>query len=154
MFLRNEEKEICTNSYTIVPYCKDCGSQNIKITYECQDCKSNNVGNPSYFDILEEKGIKKDYKKEIVHIYNCDKCKKEFETLSQPTRIISYVYGEFVPYEDNEYAEGSYKYNLDEDLCDDCLKEIIDKLNQKVEEICKKDYVNKVIEESISKSNS
>ena len=139
MFLRNGEKEICTNSYTIVPYCKDCGSQNIKITYECQDCKGNNVGNPSYFDILEEKGIKKNYKKEIVHIYSCDKCKKEFETLSQPTKVISYVYGEF---------------NLDEDLCDDCLKEIIDKLNQKVEEICKKEYVNQVIEESIGKSNS
>lgn len=141
MFLRKEEKEIETGSVYIVPYCKYCDSQNIETKYICKDCGSNDIKVPTLFDD-DKKAIKHRTEKKTVYIYKCDNCGDEFNAFTESQTEISYLYGEFVPYKDDEDGK---TYSLGRDLCNNCIKEIVDKLNKELDDITDKEHVNKVI---------
>ena len=147
MFLRKEEKKVYDRAYRLVSYCKDCDSKNIEIIHICKDCGSKNIKIPSY-NILEndndEKAKVRDYTIKEFYIYKCDKCGKEFNGLTECNKFISEVYGEFIPYKDEEYG-GDNIYEVKEDLCNDCLQKICDRLNKELEGICSKEHVNHVI---------
>lgn len=141
MFLRKEIRKVKTNNFRQVSFCKDCNSNEIETIQTCKKCGSHNIGFPSFTDLCnvdEKRGIIPIYENKEFYIYTCDNCGKEFNGL-EISNIISYGYDEFLPYNTNNT---DYKtYTLPKDLCDDCKKALIDKLNKQLEEITNKDNV-------------
>ena len=142
MFLRKEVKRIKTGSYTLIPFCKDCDSEDIEIIKTCKHCGSHNIGNPTTFDLLsdDKKGVKPVYEDKNYYVYKCDKCGKEFGKYIDllKSNIISYAYGEFIygAVEDSEKV-----IPLNEDLCEDCINKLISKLNKQLNEVTEQENV-------------
>lgn len=144
MFLRKEIKTIKTNSYKRVPFCKDCNSNDVEVIQTCKKCGSHNIGYPSFIDLCskDNRGMIPIYEDKELYIYKCDKCGKEFDGLNEPN-IISYGYDEFVLYKMDD--DDCKIYTLSKDLCNDCKKLLVNKLNRQLEEIIDKDNVLNIL---------
>lgn len=143
MFLRKEVKRVKTGSYKQVSFCKDCDSDEIETIQTCKKCGSHNIGHPSFYSMIDNdtRGLKPIYEDKEFYVYKCDNCGKEFDGLQVPN-IISFSYDEFVPYKvETEDQYESEIYTLPKDLCDDCKKLLVSKLNKQLEEITNKDNV-------------
>lgn len=151
MFLRKEEIEEKSNSYEIVPFCKDCNSQNIEVQYTCKDCNSHNI-QPVQYNIfsIDERAHKIKTLLKTIYIYKCDKCNKEFNNVASPDNCITYDCGEFLPYKyDSEYDSDSElikRFSTKLDLCPECKQKIVDKLNKEINKIVTEEHIEKIID--------
>lgn len=146
MYLRREIKKFKEPYKKAVSFCKNCDSQNIEIIKTCMDCGSHDISS----DYLDKRAEKQEYVDKDVFIFSCDCCDKEFYKLDKSkSKYISYLYGEFVPF----YSDEAEKYyELTDDLCEDCLKLVVDKLNKQLDDIALEDNIYNTIK-NISSNN-
>lgn len=158
MFIGKKKKLIETNNKIIVPFCKDCGSQQIKVTYTCEDCKSHNIKIPSIIDdIDDERAYRKETKEIEVYMYKCDMCGKNYEYNKElkPNTISFFDNCFHLGYITSDYND-NFTYTFKEDICEECLNKIINKLNDDINKIFKDNYINKIkdnIQSEIKETN-
>lgn len=133
MFLRKDIVKVKTGNI-VVPFCKDCNSQEIETIQICKKCGSHNIT----ADWMDDRSIKQEYAEKEVHIYKCDCCGKEFDGF-KTDKFISYSEGEFIcgKYDYNEDYDYEYpeNWNLEDDLCNNCKQKLVDELNYEVSKI-------------------
>ena len=143
MYLRYEliKKQVGTR---LVPFCKDCNSQEIETIQTCKKCGSHNIT----ADWCDERSQKHEYKEEIIKLYKCDKCGKEFDG-KKIDNFISYSSGEFcnfhIPQEELDYDIDNKVYCLQKDLCAECKQKICDTLNSKLRQFTHNSTIQKQI---------
>lgn len=138
MFLRKDIKKVKTGT-VLVPFCKDCDSNEVETIQTCKKCGSHNIT----VDWQDDRSTKIEYAEKETYVYKCDCCGKEFDGFVIDD-IISYNdYGEFVPYKSSfdDYGGNGIHYNLNKDLCNKCKQIIVDKLNKEIECISKEEHV-------------
>lgn len=147
MFLRNDKEKVKTGRYELVQFCADCGSENIRLV--CNKCGSHNIKHPAFADLIsdDKRGMHEIIEEREVHIYKCDKCEKEFDGLKVP-KMISLANGEFMigKAEDDYGNYADHEYSIEEDLCMDCMKQLVNELNKELDLVAEKDNVNYVKE--------
>lgn len=152
MFLRKEVKKVKTGTTQVVPFCKDCDSQNIETIQTCKDCGSHDITS----DWMDERSVKHVYEDKTFYVYKCDNCGKEFDGL-EIDRFITFLDGVFEPFKYEDEDCENKLYLLDMDLCLDCKKKIAMKLNKEINNILQtkhvKDTVNKVIKSTHLENN-
>lgn len=145
MYLRKEKKTVETGTIIVVPFCDDCGSQEVKAVYTCQNCKSHNIKFPNIIDKDDERGLKKETREIDIYKYKCDICGNEYEwTKKERPNTIHCE-------EDNfntgpifsDYSDG-FNYTFKEDVCPDCLDKIISKLNKELNSIFDSKHIEAV----------
>ena len=146
MFLRKEIKEFNTGHIYLVPFCKDCDSQDIETIRICKKCGSHNVETPSIYENDDKRGHKKATEEREVYIYKCDKCGKEFNG-KEVQSDITYDCGEFLVGKHEDIYCNSQIYTFKEDLCYDCLKKITIKLNKELDDINTMEHITKILKE-------
>lgn len=137
MYLGKDKKLVETGTTLVVPFCTDCGSQEIKAVYTCKNCKSHNIKFPNIIDNDDERGLKKETKEIDVYKYKCDICGKEYEWTTKnetPNNIYcdnnTFGVGEiYSDYNDN------FNYKFKEDICPNCLDKITNILNKELDSI-------------------
>lgn len=146
MFLRKDIKKVKVGT-VLVPFCKDCDSNEVETIQTCKRCGSHNIT----ADWQDDRSTKIEYAEKETYVYKCDCCGKEFNGFVVDN-IISYNdWGEFVPYKStDDYGDTGIHYNLDKDLCNECKQVIVDKLNKELDSISKKEHVMEILEEVIS----
>lgn len=141
MFIERKIKSFATGT-KIVPFCKECNSQNIETIQTCKNCGSHNIT----ADWYDERSQRLEFAEVEVSIYKCDKCGKEYESKIDDN-IISYD-GEFNPFgcsQSDEYCINDYmNYNLCVDLCKECKQKIVNMLNAKISRITSDSYVREL----------
>ena len=142
MFLRKETRKVKTGQYRLVQFCKDCGSENIRLV--CNKCGSHNIGHPAFDDILsnDKRGMHEIEEEKEFIVCKCDNCGIEFDG-SDWSQNIHYLEGEFGSGSASQYTdydEGK-TFNLHKDLCINCMLEFINKLNSKIDEIATEDFI-------------
>lgn len=147
MFLRKETRVRETGSYTMIPYCKDCSSEDVEIIKTCRKCGSQNIGHPTFNDLMSDdrRGMKPNTMEYEVSVYKCDNCGNEFDGLRTPNTISFSEYGEFFAGVGEE--DVCKIFHLEHDYCRDCTNNIIDKLNWQINQLATQEN----IEETISK---
>lgn len=148
MFIERKTKTFETGT-RLVPFCKECNSQNIETIQTCKDCGSHQITS----DWTDIRSQRVEMEKREVLIYKCDKCGKEFEFCNRynNSNIISYGDGEFCPFErsnDDDYYVGSdlVNYNLGIDLCNECKEEFVNKLNARLSKLVSESNINNLKE--------
>lgn len=152
MFLRKETRIRETGSFTMIPYCKDCDSEDIEIIKTCRKCGSKNIGHPTFNDLIsdDKRGMKPNTMEYDVNIYSCDKCGKEFDGLREPN-VISYSdYGEFFAGMSGDYGD-NLLFQLDEDLCKECTNILINDLNKQLEDIATRENIKNTMNRLFTK---
>ena len=148
MFLRNEIKQKQVGEL-LVPFCKDCNSQDIETIQICKKCGSHNITS----DWTDKRSTRPEFKEYELHIYKCDKCGKEFDMLSSDKFI--HFDGEFYPFKGNEeeYPEEVKNYTLDLDLCINCKEKLVSILNKKLNKFISKENVLSELDNLDNKEN-
>lgn len=137
MYLGKDKKLVETGTTLVVPFCTDCGSQEIKAVYTCKNCKSHNIKFPNIIDNDDERALKKETREIDVYKYKCDICGKEYEWTTKnetPNNIYcdnnTFGVGEiYSDYNDN------FNYKFKEDICPNCLNKITNILNKELDNI-------------------
>lgn len=146
MFLRKDIKKVKTGNQ-IVPFCNDCNSQDIETIQVCRKCGSHNTK----VDWTDDRSAKSIYEDKEIHVYRCDRCGKEFDGFKTDNFITYTDCGEFVPYKpEYDYGASGTNYSLDIDLCKECKKLIVDRLNKELDEVAKREHVMEIVEEVIT----
>lgn len=151
MFVRKETKQV-RNGTLVVPFCKDCNSQEIETIQTCKQCGSHNITS----DWTDKRSQKIEYSGYETSIYKCDCCGKEYEG-RKDDHIMSYVSGEFDPYKyspDPDYPciEDYTNYNLGVDLCKRCKQKFIDTLTAQLSFLTSESHIADLIDIFISKN--
>ena len=150
MFLRKEIKQIKTGTL-LVPFCKDCGSQEIETIQTCKRCGSHNTT----ADWSDTRSQRPQFDEREYSIYKCDKCGKEYESKIDEN-IISYD-GEFNPFSCHEDEYGGYdftNYNIGYDLCDNCKEKVVNRLNAQLSRLISCSNVREIIEDFVGKGDN
>lgn len=129
----------------IVPFCRDCNSQEIETIQTCKKCGSHNIGTPNLLD-NDIRGEKQLYKDGEEPFYKCDYCGKEFSGFQTPNKLIISE-GLFMVGYNYELSNYDYVYTLDKDLCEGCLNKIKNKLNNKYRQLFNSEYVKNTVNE-------
>jgi hypothetical protein len=147
MFVKKIKKSFETGTTYVVDFCKDCGSQDIKVEYSCNKCHSHNIGHPTYPIAQDDdpRMLKKETVEKDVYVYKCDICGKEFEFVGEnhPNTIHYDCDGFDIGY----YEDAEKNYTLPNmDICKDCIQNVVNKLNYQVNKILDKDFVNEQLQ--------
>lgn len=147
MFVKKIKKSFETGTTYVVDFCKDCGSQDIKVEYSCNKCHSHNIGHPIYPISQEDdpRMLKKETVEKDVYVYKCDICGKEFEFVGEnhPNTIHYDCDGFDIGY----YEDAEKNYTLsDTDICKDCMKNIVNELNFQIDKILSKAFISEQLE--------
>lgn len=146
MFLGKRKVEYDTHRIQLVPFCKDCDSQEIETIQTCKKCGSHNIGHGG---ILEDdpRGEKRIIEEKEEPFYKCDYCGKEFNGFKTPNAI-SYVEGDF---EIGSFPnETEYIYTFQKDICSDCLKKVKDKMQKDLTSLLNVYNLEKVADELLN----
>ena len=139
MYLRDEVVNVKVGT-RLVPFCKDCNSQEIETIQTCKKCGSHNIT----ANWNDERSQRIEYKQEVRKIYKCDKCGKEFDGM-KIDNFISYDCGEFCNYhiseDELEYDTDNKVYCLQKDLCAECKQHICDSLNIQLRQLTHSDNI-------------
>ena len=146
MFLNKEIKHRIKGTI-LVPFCKDCSSQDIR--YVCNKCGSHNITT----DWTDKRSQRQEVEEYEVSIYKCDLCGKEFDGL-KVDNYISYADGGFEPCNYNNFTDAENihftNYQLPQDLCSDCKDKLGTYLTLKLIAFTSTENVNKLITEFIN----
>ena len=158
MFLRKEINNEPTGVKYVVPYCKDCHSQDIEIIKTCKHCGSHNIS--TGYNILSDDVkycTKEEYKEVTKYIYKCDNCGKEFDG-SNIDNYLSYADGAFEQCNYNRFEDSDYidytNYQLNVDLCQECKKQLQTHLQVKLIDFVRPEHINELINEYLEKDGN
>ena len=146
MFLRKEVRKVKTGQYKLVQFCKDCGSENIRLV--CNKCGSHNIGHPAFNDIMSEdkRGMHEIEEDKTFIVCKCDICGKEYDNRDW-NQFIYYYEGEFGAGKPDSDWYVQNEFDLQKDLCNECMSKFVKNLNEKLEEITCKDFVFEQLKE-------
>lgn len=145
MFLRKELKQDIKGTI-LVPFCKDCDSQDIEIIRTCKQCGSHNITE----DWTDKRSQRVEVKEHEVSIYKCDICGKEFDGLNNDC-YMSYAEGDFEKSNYSNFYDSEnvdyINYQLSKDLCPECKSKSHTRLTLKLVDFLRPENINKIIEE-------
>ena len=146
MYLGKDKKIVETGTTIVVPFCDDCGSQEVKAVYTCKNCKSHNIKFPNILDDDDERALKKETSEIDVYKYKCDICGKEYEWTTKndtPSTIYcannTFSVGQYY----SDYDE-DFNYKFKQDVCPDCLNKIVEVLNSELENIFDSQHIENI----------
>ena len=146
MFLENRTVKYDTHRIQIVPFCKDCSSQEIETIQTCKKCGSHNIEQGSVYGD-DPRGQKKIIEEKEEPFYKCDYCGKVFNGFKTP-KTISFVDGSF---EIGSYSnETDHILSVEKDICMDCLEKVQRKLTLKLLSLLNEYSFKDIVEETLS----
>ena len=146
MFLRKEVRKVKTGQYKLVQFCKDCGSENIRLV--CNKCGSHNIGHPAFNDIMSEdkRGMHEIEEDKTFIVCKCDICGKEYDNRDWNHHIYYYE-GEFGAGKSDSDWYVRNDFDLHKDLCNECMGKFVKNLNKKLEELTCESFILEQLDE-------
>lgn len=146
MFLRKEVRKVKTGQYKLVQFCKDCGSENIRLV--CNKCGSHNIGHPAFDDMVSEdkRGMHEIEEDKTFIVCKCDICGKEYDNRDWNHHIYYYE-GEFGAGKSDSDWYVQNDFDLHKDLCNECMGKFVKNLNKKLDELTSESFILEQLDE-------
>lgn len=146
MFLRKEVRKVKTGQYKLVQFCKDCGSENIRLV--CNKCGSHNIRHPAFDDMMSEdkRGMHEIEEDKTFIVCKCDICGKEYDNKDWNHHIYYYE-GEFGAGKSDSDWYVQNDFDLHKDLCNECMGKFVKNLNKKLDELTSESFILEQLDE-------